>query len=96
MEIPHLYPKVGDFGSVVQPLHPLLQHLYEPVQKFGPTGLPGPDFNKGVVVVAKVHIVEMFKMGRQLLDVRGPTVYAFNGMEGIEELDQVCFASGPK
>lgn len=96
MEIPHLYPKVGDFGSVVQTLHPLLQHLDEPVQKLGPTGLPGPDLDKCMVVVAKVHIVEMFEMGRQLFNVRGPTVYTFYGVEGIKELDQVRLATGPK
>tara|TARA_R110000765_G_scaffold386869_1_gene478962 strand:- start:166 stop:345 length:180 start_codon:yes stop_codon:yes gene_type:complete len=40
MEISHLGIEVGDFWSIVKAFHTLFKHLDEPVQKFGPTGLP--------------------------------------------------------
>ena len=87
---------MGDFWSVIKGFHPLPEHIDEPVQKLGPSGLPRANLDKGVVVVAQVYIVEMLEMGRQFLDVRGPTVDAFGGLEGIEELDQVSLAPSPE
>src|SRR6056297_685425 len=79
-----------------QGFHPLVEHLDEPFQEPCPTALAGTDIDKGVVVIAQIHIVEVFEMGGQFLDVNGPPIDVFTGVKGIEELDQVRLAPGPK
>ena len=49
-------------GLFFQGLHPLVEHLDEPFQEAGPAALTGTDIDKGVVIIAQVHIVEVFEM----------------------------------
>jgi len=49
-------------ASFIQGFHAPVEHFDELVKKPCPTTFPRPDIDKGVVVVAKVHIVKMLKM----------------------------------
>src|SRR5690606_19371293 len=55
----------------IDPFDQLFRHM---VQTVGPGGLAGPDVDKGMVVVAQLHIEEPFKMGGHFLDVHGAAV----------------------
>ena len=85
-----------DWELFFQVIHALIEHLDKTFQESGPAALAGADIDKSVVVIAQIHIVEVFEMGGHFLDVHRPSIDTFTGMKGIEQLDQIGLAARPK
>ena len=80
MEIFKVPTNLYTYSLFFKRFHTLVEHLNEPVQESGPAALSGTDIDKSVVVIAQVHIVEVFKMRGHFLDVHGTAVDRFTGM----------------
>lgn len=64
----------------IQGFHTPIEHLDELVQKTRLTGLSWSDIDKGVVIIAQVHIVKVFEMRGHFLDIDGTAVNTFTGV----------------
>src|SRR5690606_40551530 len=94
-KLPPWHTRWAVSGPFVLSVHTLLQQLDKPVQEFRPYLLPNLDFDKCAVVIAQVHIEELFKMFGQFFDVHGATLDMATGVKGIQQLGQIGFGTGP-